>query len=166
MFDGLKHHFTKAVNYVMQVISDSGLFKKQLKNSVIRAPRPINLSPIGYFDGAGAAQEGNCDIGGFLIILGKIIMNSPFTRGLGSNTRVEFLALWTLLSFAQTKNLSTTQILGDSTANIGWARGKNHLHVTLLQHWKRCINIFAGTFSGILYSAYISSFQLQSWFNV
>lgn len=97
MFDGLKHHFTKAVNYVMQVISDSGLFKKQLKNSVIRAPRPINLSPIGYFDGA--AQEGNCYIGGFLIILGKNYYELSLCEGFGQQYKSGILSIMDFIIF-------------------------------------------------------------------
>jgi ribonuclease HI len=37
-----------------------------------------------------------------------------YASGLGSNNRVEFIALWTLLEMEKTKDVRKLQVLGDS----------------------------------------------------
>jgi len=55
--------------------------------------------------------------------------------GSGSNTRVEMLALWMLLSFACWLGISKLQVLGDSQVILEWANQKYKLQVASLQHW-------------------------------
>jgi ribonuclease HI len=50
-----------------------------------------------------------------------------YSPGNGSNNRVEFISLWTLLEMEKTKDVRKLQVLGDSKLVIDWARQKNEV---------------------------------------
>ena len=54
-----------------------------------------------------------------------------------SNTKAELLALWGLLYFAKTKNITRVKIFGDSKVIVDWAKGLHDLHIIQLNHWIR-----------------------------
>lgn len=58
-----------------------------------------------------------------------------FKAGAGTNTQVELLALWCLLSFARHLDLHHFSILGTSHVIIDWASDRSRLQSLSLQHW-------------------------------
>ena len=92
---------------------------------------------IGYFDGA--TSKGLSGGGMFL----KLNYEHPFLLwmgcGSGSNTKVELLALWGLLQFANYKGIGHLQVVGDSKVTVEQAAGNSRLHALRLE--QRCSRI-------------------------
>ena len=101
---------------------------------------------IGFFDGA--SQEGGtkCGIGAILIspLLGRY--NIMWNCGIGTNTRSEMLALWSILHFAWTLGIDAIQIAGDSKVIVEWFKGTIHLELILLTYWMDRIMQLKGQF--------------------
>lgn len=147
LFDGVEHHFAGALSYIVQVLLDAVPKMNRLKIHALYAPKMSHLSPIRYFDGA--SKEGNVGIGGLVFIDKNVYYELSLGGGRGSNTRAELLALWNILHFARSKQLSSLQIFGDSNVIIGWATGKSFLNVSSLHHWKQCITMLLDHFQDI-----------------
>ena len=101
---------------------------------------------IGFFDGA--SQEGGtkCGVGAILIspLLGRY--NIMWNCGIGTNTRSEMLALWSILHFARTLGIDAIQIAGDSEVIVEWFKGSIHLESILLTYWMDRIMQLKGQF--------------------
>ena len=66
--------------------------------------------------------------------------------GVGTNTKVELLALLDLLFFVREKDISSITIFGDSKVVMDWEKDVHSLHSIELHHWinrvKNLINSF------------------------
>ena len=72
---------------------------------------------VGYFDGA---KHGGYRGAGMIIKINQTSYYSlKLSIGLGSNTKVELLALWGLLYFAKEKDIWLDMVLGDSKIDCG-----------------------------------------------
>ena len=78
----------------------------------------VNTYPIGYFDGATPTNIGGLGI--VLLISSSHFFHAKIGYGKSTNTRVELLALWTLLSFAAYLGIPTLSAFGDSQVIINW----------------------------------------------
>ena len=83
-------------------------------------PRKKNITQaelggvVGWFDGAVASSSLNNGAGG-VIRINEISSYKWFLNyGSGTNTRVEFLGAWALLTLANRLSLMTIHIMGDS----------------------------------------------------
>ena len=90
---------------------------------------------VGYFDGASQAGGTMCGVGVILIspLLGRY--NLKWNCGIGSNTRAELLALWSILHLARSLGIDTIQLVGDSWVIVEWFKGIFHLEAVLLTYW-------------------------------
>ena len=76
-----------------------------------------------------------CGVGAILIspLLGRF--NVKWNCGIGTNTRSELLALWSILHLARTLGIDSIQIAGDSRVIVDWFKGIIHLDAILLTFW-------------------------------
>lgn len=56
--------------------------------------------------------------------------------GLGTNTRVELIALWILLNFARNKGIHHLQVVGNYKVVIDWFKGKAQFDSLPLSSWQ------------------------------
>lgn len=61
--------------------------------------------------------------------------NLKFRVGVGTNTRIELLALSSLLYFANSIEVQNLQIVGDSKLFVDWFNHKCKLQVLNLERW-------------------------------
>jgi len=54
----------------------------------------------------------------------------------GTNTREELIALWTLIHFPKYQGIQHLHIVGDSQAVVDWIKGSTQLDSILLYSWK------------------------------
>lgn len=87
---------------------------------------------VGFFDGA--TSKGLCAAGLFIKLGRDTTLKGWFKTGVGSNIRVEFVALWGLLYLARSWGLSALQVLGDSHVVVNWASGNAQLRSLMLLH--------------------------------
>jgi ribonuclease HI len=72
--------------------------------------------------------RGNPPMCGVVIVL--YINHNPYIfirydPGAGSNNRVEYIALWTVVEVAKKKDVTKLRVMGDSKLVIDWEKGKN-----------------------------------------
>ena len=99
---------------------------------------------IGYFDGASQDGGNKCGVEAILISphLGRY--NIIWNCGIGTNTRSDLLALWSILHFARSLGIDAIQIAGDSMVIVEWFKGTIHLESILLTYWKERIMLLKG----------------------
>jgi ribonuclease HI len=96
----------------------------------------VKEGSIGWFDGA-ATTSGNCfGARGILKISEHRIINWLINCGSGTNTRVELMEAWALLTLASRFSISKLTIMGDSKIVIDWLREKGSLQMLDLECWK------------------------------
>ena len=121
--------------------------KKVNKARILQQPLLDQNVAVGFFDGASQYGGRRCGAGSLLISpeLGKfsIIWNC----GVGTNSRAELLALWSLLSFASNLGISSLQIVGDSKLIVDWYKGQADFRSLSLMHWMERILHLKSTFS-------------------
>jgi len=88
---------------------------------------------MGYFDGA--AQWGHYGCGFVLELQKNWFFHGWMAGGLGTNSKVELVALWTLLKFASSKWIQPLVVRSDAKFIIDWACRKVTMHSLLLQQW-------------------------------
>jgi hypothetical protein len=104
---------------------------------------------VGWFDGASASSGLNNRAGG-VIRINEIFSYKWFLNcGLGTNTRVEVLGSWVLLTLENRLSLKTIHIMGDFKIIIDWLLGKGQLQVLSLDYWKDSITGLITTFQNI-----------------
>jgi ribonuclease HI len=104
---------------------------------------------VGWFDGAAASSGLNNGVGG-VIRINEICSYKWFLNyGSGTNTRVELLGAWALLTLANRLSLKTIHIMGHSKIIIDWILGKGQLQVLSLDCWKDSITELITTFQNI-----------------
>lgn len=89
--------------------------------------------PILFFDGA--AQQGLCVVGGVIFLNEGHYFTLRLNCGIGSNMKVEVLALQCVLKCANIFGLVNLKVFGDSRVTIKWAAGEFDLNVLALNHW-------------------------------
>ena len=105
---------------------------------------PSLVFPYGFFDGAATNHKGGI---GFCLVLNES-HSFEFAMGAGlcTNTKVELIALWALLSVAKLMGIPCLNIFGDSTIIINWAKCHASLDLSDLIHWcmdtRRLISCF------------------------
>ena len=102
---------------------------------IIQQPTFLHDRSIGYFDGASQNGGTSCGVGAILIspVLGRY--HIKWNCGIGTNTRSELLALWSLLHYARTLGIDTIHIAGDSRIIVEWFAGKMKLEAVHLTQW-------------------------------
>jgi ribonuclease HI len=63
-------------------------------------------TPWGFFDGASQGHPPMCGVGVVLFFNQSHYIHIRYAPGRGTNNRVEFIALWTLLNVAKEKDLA------------------------------------------------------------
>ena len=102
-----------------------------------------HLSHI-FFDGAAAKELGG--VGFVLLISASHFFHGKMGCIISTNTRVELLALSSLLSFAAYVGIPSLTVFGDSQVIINWANQKACLKVTTLELWCDRIRTTQATF--------------------
>ena len=87
---------------------------------------------VGFFDGA--VMKGFCGSRIIIKVGNVMVIKGSRKAGVGTNTRVEVVGLWTLLFCAKTWGIKHLQVLGDSQVIIKWALGEAHVKSLELQH--------------------------------
>ena len=87
--------------------------------------------PIGLFDGASQDVCVRCGASMRLKFSDSYFFTLQMGCGKGTTTRREFLELWGLLYFAQTKHISNLQVVKDSKVIVDWVLQKGQLQVVL-----------------------------------
>lgn len=72
------------------------------------------------FDGACQGCLGKCGAGMTLYLNDNHYFHLKLGVGVGTNTRVELIALWGFLSFSKSKDIFQIQIASDSKVIISW----------------------------------------------
>ena len=94
---------------------------------------PGHHYPVGYFDGA--AQLGLGGAGLVIFISETHYLTFSVGVGLGTNTRAELLALWSVLKVSNMMGVPLNQIFGDSMVIISWENKHSALEIPALKHW-------------------------------
>ena len=114
---------------ILDQMNSHPLIRKRKRERFVGHPPNLHY-PHGFFDGA---SKNN--IGGAGIVL-EIIQSHSFNLKLGcgsnTNSRVELLALWTLLFFAAEIGIPSL-IFGDSSVVINWENEKSALSALELE---------------------------------
>jgi ribonuclease HI len=100
---------------------------------------PTNLEGggvIGWFDGEAQSSGNNCGAGGRIRISEHKSYKWFFNCGMGTNTKVELLGAWALLTLASRLSILEIHVQGDSKIIIEWLKGKGRLQVAALECWK------------------------------
>ena len=100
---------------------------KEMHKEVAQKSNAIRSSPVfgkdlawRFFYGACQGKEGRYG-GGMALFLGeKHYFHLQLRASVGTNTRVELLALWGLLFFARSKGILSLQVVEDSKVIINW----------------------------------------------
>ena len=77
-----------------------------------------------------------CGVGCVLHLSHDHFFRRKLGSGIGSNTRVELLALWVLLKFSKDKGVHDIHIVGDSKVIVDWFLGKACLEFLVLEQWQ------------------------------
>jgi len=119
------HHFNEFNN--QQVV----------KARRLRDPFCLSGYPAGFFDGAAQGEYGGC---GFVLHLN---CSHKFQGWLHldhcTNNFSELVAVWSLLFWANRRNIKDIRIFGDSRLVIDWLNGKVNISNIFLEHW--CLRI-------------------------
>jgi ribonuclease HI len=75
-------------------------------------------------------------VDGVIMIKEQTFYKWMINCGVGSNTRVELMGAWALLTLASRLFIFEIQVLGDSRIVIDWLKGKGALQVVFLESWK------------------------------
>ena len=122
------------------------LIRKRKRERFVGHPPNLHY-PHGFFD---EASKNN--IGGVGIVL-EIIQSHSFSLKLGcgsnTNSRVELLALWTLLFFAAEIGIPSLHIFGDSSVVINWENEKATLSGLELEGWCEKISSLKSSFHSL-----------------
>ena len=102
---------------------------------------------VGFFDGASQDGGRRCRDGSLLISLELGKFSIIWNCGVGTNSRAELLALWSLLSFASNLGISSLQIFGDSKLIVDWYKDQADFRSLSLMHWMERILHLNSTFS-------------------
>jgi ribonuclease HI len=121
-----------------QSLSAMGDYNSKLKVAVRRMvpPLPAVGGTVGWFDGAALSLGQNSGVGGVIRISEHRCYKWIFNCGPGTNTRVELLGAWALLTLASRLSIQELHVQGDSKIIIDWLRGKGRLQVVSLDCWK------------------------------
>jgi ribonuclease HI len=90
-----------------------------------------------------------CGAGAILKCPDLGVFSLKMNCGPGTNTRGELLALWSILFFAQYKQISCLQLVGDSKVIVDWFSFKNNLQVINLQPWMSKIRQMSEKFQNL-----------------
>jgi len=93
--------------------------KSKIMNQFFSLLPEINYGSLwGYLNGASQGHPPNCGVGVVLFIRKNYYIFIRYVLDLGSNNRVGYIALWTLLETAKEKNVRKLQVMGDSKCVI------------------------------------------------
>jgi hypothetical protein len=87
-------------------------------------PSLVSDIPWGFFDGASQRHPPRCGVGVVIHLSATHFFQVRYAPGHGTNSKVEFSALWTLLFMANNLNVRRLQVSGDSKVVINWANKK------------------------------------------
>ena len=135
IFRGLYQTPLQICNKVQQVWKDGKDKSRLIKYRYIQQPYLQENMSIRYFDGASQNGGLRCGFGAILISLDLGRFNIKWNCGIGTNTRAELLALWSILHLAKLFGIETIQIIGDSRIIVDWFRGRVMLDSLTLTHW-------------------------------
>jgi ribonuclease HI len=102
-------------------------FKSEMKT---KNPRLLVMShldfeiPWGFFDGAFQGHPPMCGVGVVLHLKKNHYIHIRYAPSSGTNNRVEFIALWTLLEAGIKKVVRKLQVLGNSMLVVEWEKQK------------------------------------------
>lgn len=113
--------------------------------------------PLGYFDSA--EQFGMCGASAVLKLNHSHSFHLYVRVGMGTNTRAELLALWTLLWFTNRMQVHSLHVFGDSMSIVDWAAGKCEPRSLPLHHWIVCTHRLIGDFDQIFFKHIYRSFN-------
>jgi ribonuclease HI len=74
----------------------------------------------GFFDGTSQGHPPQCGMGVVPFLKQNHFIHLRYAPGRGTNTRAEFIALWSLLEIAIKKGIKKLQIFGNSKLVIDW----------------------------------------------
>jgi ribonuclease HI len=102
-------------------------FKLEVKEKKSRIPiMPDLLAGVswGFFDSASQGHPPRCNVGVVLHFSSSHYVRIKYSPSRGTNTRAEFIGLWTLLEFINKKGIKKVQIFGDSKLVVDWVNRK------------------------------------------
>jgi hypothetical protein len=89
--------------------------------------------PTGWFDRAAQLHGQLSGARGVIRINKHTVFKWTFNCGLGTNTRVELLGVWALLTLASRLHILDLQVFGNSRIIIDWLNKKGNLQVIKLE---------------------------------
>jgi len=106
---------------------------------------------VGWFDGVTTSSGTNNGAGGVIKYNEKCSYKWYMNCGPGSNTRVELLGAWALLTLASRLSIQSLHLIGDSKIIIDWMRDKGWLQVISLDCWKERVRALITYFQKITF---------------
>lgn len=103
------------------------------KTRVDTVPFISDHKPVAFFDGP--EVDGRCAVGGVIFINKEHYYTLRLNCGRCTNTKVELLGLWSVLTVSHAFGHFALSIFGDSRVTIKWAKGDYELNVIFLYKW-------------------------------
>jgi ribonuclease HI len=121
-----------------QSLLAEGEYTKPVKALALRRRTALRMAngTVGWFDGEAMSSGLNSGVGGVIRTHDNHTFKWTINCGPGTNTRVELLGAWELLTLASRLSISEITVQGDSKIIIEWLRGKGRLQVISLECWK------------------------------
>jgi len=116
----------------------------------------------GWFDGVAQVHGHISGVGGVIKIKSHTEYRWMLNCGPCTNTRVEFLGVWALLTLASHLHLQDLQVFGDSIIVIDWLNQKCILQVLNLECWKDRIKDLYKDFRTLGFSHIYKEYNQQS----
>jgi len=137
-------------------------FDKQqvVKANIVRDPFSLTDFPAGFFDGAAQGASGGC---GFVLYLRSCHKYQGWLHlDHCTNNFSEMVAVWSLLYWANRKNIKVVRIFGDSRLVIDWLNGKSSISNILLEHWCQRIRELTALFEVIQFQHIYRSYNEEA----
>jgi ribonuclease HI len=107
---------------------------------------------IGWFDGATQRNGEQSGAGGVIKLNDHIEYRWTLNCGGGTNTRVELMGAWVVLTLAQRLSITDIHVIGDSKIIIDWLNNIGSLQVITIECWKDRVRDLIKHFSVITFA--------------
>lgn len=88
---------------------------------------------VGFLDAASKEEE--CECVAYIVLNLGLSYHFCWSRGFGSNSRAELVALWGVLRCGSWLAIEEIDIYGDSRSVIEWAQGKSSFRAPIHSNW-------------------------------
>jgi ribonuclease HI len=107
---------------------------------------------VGWFDGATQLNGELSGVGGVVKLNEHTVYRWTLNYGGGTNTRVELLGAWDVLSLAHSLSITDLHDIGDSKIVIDWLNNIGSLQVISIDCWKDRVKELIKHFSVITFA--------------